>query len=120
MTVARLFAGLLLAALFAGCQTARPLYYWGHYEPQVYETYAKPGKSSVEQQIQKLKEDLAKGQGAHLAAHPGLHAHLGYLYAHIGQGDLARSEFETEKRLFPESAKFIDGLLTRAKPAATP
>ncbi len=116
----RLFAGLLLAALLTGCQTQRPLYYWGSYEAQIYQSYTSPGKVSPAEQIEKLKLDLEKARAANLPAHPGLHAHLGYLYTQTGQADLALQEFAAEKRLFPESAPFIDGLLARAKPAPTP
>lgn len=120
MTGLRLLAGLLLASLLAACQTQRPLYYWGNYEALAYQSYTTPGKATVEQQIEKLKEDLEKAKAANLPAHPGLHAQLGYLYTQAGKGELALREFETEKRLFPESAKFIDSLLARAKPAPAP
>ncbi len=121
MTPVRLFLGLLVAGLFAGCQTNRPLYYWGNYEPQAYHSYVAPGKVSAAEQIEKLKEDLAKGSAAKFPAHPGLHAHLGYLYIQVGKPDLALREFELEKQLFPESATFIDGLVARAKaPASQP
>lgn len=119
MTV-RIFAGMTLAVFLAGCQTAKPIYYWGNYEALAYQSYATPGKASAEQQIEKLKEDLEKAKAANLPIHPGLHAHLGYLYTQTGKSDLALQEFEIEKKLFPESVKFIDGLLAQAKPAAKP
>ncbi len=106
----RLLPGLLLA-LVTGCQTARPVYYWGNYEPTIYQSYAKPGKNSVDEQILKLQEDVTKAAAAGLSVHPGLHAHLGYLHATNGHNDSARKEFEAEKNLFPESAAFMDRML---------
>jgi hypothetical protein len=47
--------------------------------------------------------------------HPGFHAHLGYLYFQTGKLDQARQEFETEKAEFPESAVFMDRLLSNLK-----
>lgn len=108
-----------LALLLAGCQTARPLYYWGHYEPLSYQSYVAPEKAAPQLQIEKLKEDLEKAKAANLPAHPGLHAHLGYLYVQTGRVDLAQQEFEMEKKLFPESAVFMDRVL-KQPPSAAP
>ena len=43
---------------------------------------------------------------------PGWHAHLGYLYYRLGKADQARQEFQTEKAEFPESAVFMNRLLS--------
>jgi hypothetical protein len=116
-------AGALLAfvtLLFGGCQNARPLYYWGHYETLAYQSYVAPGKTSPETQIEKLKEDLQKAAAANLPAHPGLHAQLGYLYYQLGKYDEAVKEFEAEKSLFPESAAFMDRMLQQPKAPIAP
>lgn len=111
ISMSRFIFGALAALLLAGCQTARPLYYWGHYEPLSYQSYVAPEKATAQLQIEKLKEDLEKAKAANLTPHPGLHAHLGYLYAQTGRMDLAQAEFVTEKTLFPESAVFMDRML---------
>lgn len=117
--IKRIFSGVFVL-LLAGCQTARPLYYWGHYEPLTYQSYANPGKATPEIQIAQLEEDIQKAAAAHLPVSPGLHAHLGYLYYQLGKLDLAQREFETEKTLFPESGPFIDRLLKQPQtPPAT-
>lgn len=46
---------------------------------------------------------------------PGFHAHLGYLYFQFGKFDQAWQELETEEAEFPESAVFINRLLTNLK-----
>ncbi len=107
---------VLLTLLLAGCQTARPLYYWGHYESLIYQGYAKPGKAPPELQVERLQEDVQKAAAANLPVHPGLHAYLGYLYYQMGKLDLAEKEFAMEKTLFPESAAFIDHMLNKPKP----
>ena len=109
--------------LFAGCQTAKPLYHWGHYEPLAYQAHVKPEKAPPALQIEKLEEDLVKATAANLPPHPGLHAHLGYLYFSIGRVDDAMKHFDAEKRLYPEATVFVDSLVKAAKsapPAATP
>ena len=115
--MARLALGLILLVLLPGCQTQRSLFYWGHYEALIYQAYVAPAKAPTGLQIEKLQEDVVRAAAANLTVHPGLHAHLGYLYYQSGQTDLARKEFETEKTLFPESAVFMDRMLQPAKPA---
>ncbi len=105
---------LALVALLAGC--AKPtLYSWGQYEELIYVTYAAPGKAAPEMQIEKLEQDYQKARAANTRVPPGWHAYLGYLYFQIGKVDAAQREFETEKAEFPESAVFVDRLLTNLK-----
>lgn len=112
---------LLTAALLGGCQTAvKPLYYWGNYENQLYQTYRHPEKSGPAEQAAKLEEDLTKAAAQNLSPNPGLHAQLGFAYYQLGRLDAAEKEFTTEKTLFPESAVFIDRMLAKLKGTKTP
>ena len=106
-------AALALGAVVASGCGPGPLYYWGHYEPLVYEMYADPGDAEPAEQIDKLTEDIATAQSKGQAVPPGVHAHLGYMYLQQGNAMAARAEFETEKGLYPESTVFIDRLLTQ-------
>lgn len=103
------------ALLLAGCQTQRPLYYWGNYETINYLAYSKPEKATLETQREELEEDLTKAKAHSLPAHPGLHAQLGYVYYQLGRIDDAIHEFSTEKDQFPESAAFMDRMIEKAK-----
>jgi hypothetical protein len=103
------------ALMLAGCQTPPPtLYHWGAYEASIYRQLAAPDKGTPEQMATALEADVQKAAAANRPVHPGLHAQLGYLYHLTGRDDLARQEFETEKRLFPESAVFMDRMLGNA------
>lgn len=101
--------------LMAGCATSEPLYFWGNYEDLIYQMYMEPGAADTGTQVAKLKEDIGKASAAGKPLPPGVHAHLGYMYILQGDTHNAALEFETEKKLFPESAKFIDGLMGRLK-----
>lgn len=114
----RILLSLLIGTLFMGCQTARPLYYWGNYEALIYQSYTAPEKAPPEVQLEKLREDLEKAKAANLPPPPGLHAHLGFLYYTLGKYDEAQTEFETEKHLFPESAVFIERMLQQHQTSA--
>jgi hypothetical protein len=101
----------VLALVATGCQPAQK-YYWGSYEDLVYVSYAEPGKVSPEAQIKILEGDVSFAAAHHKALPPGFQAHLGYLYSKIGNKEAARSNFEAEKRQFPESTVLMDRLLS--------
>lgn len=106
-------AVLLGATFMAGCaQRAAPLYYWGAYQPQVYEYFKGDGKS-FEEQIIALEEDVQKARAQGATLPPGFHAHLGLLYLKAGKDDQVKQQFETEKTQFPESSSFMDFLLRK-------
>ena len=106
---------LVSCSIIIGCETTKPLYYWGDYETLVYEMYIEPGAADPATQIQKLKEDISEASAEGMHVPPGLHAHLGYMYFLQGNTNDAKLEFETEKKLFPEATKFVDGLMGRIK-----
>lgn len=108
-----LTAALVLAVVagLTGCATQpRSLYQWEGYQPQVYQ-YLKG--ESPDQQIAAMEKDLQtiSAKGNH--APPGFHAHLGMLYSISGRPDQVLAQFEDEKKLFPESATYIDFLLAK-------
>lgn len=103
---------IVLIALLAGC-AAPTMYSWGCYEDLVYASYKNPGKVPPEMQIEQMEKDIQKARSKNKPLPPGYHAHLGHLYYQVGKMDAARQEFETEKAQFPESAVFMDRLLTR-------
>lgn len=103
------------ASLMTGCTGIKPLYHWGNYEDLIYQMYKNPGSAEAGTQIEKLKEDLAQANSNGLHVAPGLHAHLGYMYFLQHDTTSAMNEFSTEKKLFPESATFVDGLMGRIK-----
>ncbi|KVH63273.1 DUF4810 domain-containing protein [Burkholderia cepacia] len=101
------------AMLLAGCAapTTPPLYQWNGYQPQVYEYFK--GQSSPQQQIDALEKALQEIRAKGNKPPPGFHAHLGMLYASVGNGHQATQSFEAEKALFPESASYMDFLMKK-------
>ncbi len=103
---------MLVALLLGGCATHRELYAWGGYEDLIYVSYSAPDKLAPQDQIGKLEADYQEARASEAHLPPGWHAHLGYLYAQTGNVDKARQELLAEKTQFPESATFVDHLLT--------
>jgi hypothetical protein len=108
-----LLLSLAASALLVGCGgSPKPLYQWESYNDQVYD-YLKGQSKGPEAQIDVLEQDLQKIHAAGNSPPPGYHAQLGLLYAQIGKGERVEKEFETEKKLFPESAAYMDFLLKK-------
>jgi hypothetical protein len=111
----RLVLGALAAAATVGCAARGPTYYWGSYETSLYEMYRQPGKALPETQVARLTEDIERAEAAGQRTPPGVHAHLGYMLYLQGNTGAAARELEAEKLLYPESARFVDGLLERLR-----
>lgn len=112
----RLTGILIAAALVTGCASqSSALYQWEHYQSSVYEYLKGDNKTD---QIAFLEEGLQKIHAKGKTPPPGYHAHLGMLYAGTGQDRLAIEQLETEKKLFPESTRFMDFLLKKYKKKA--
>lgn len=105
---------MTISASLTACQTNSQLYYWGSYEEQLYNQYNKPGKAPPELQIDKLSEDIEHAENSGKKIAPGVHAHLGLMYAAVGNMAAAEAAFNNEKTLYPESATLLDGMLQRA------
>ena len=99
-------------ALLTGCATqTAPLYQWDGYQPQVYEYFK--GKNSPQQQIDALEKARQQIAAKGAAVPPGFHAHLGMLYASVGNDQQAKQELLAEKQSFPESTVYMDFLLSK-------
>ena len=100
--------------LLTSCASNDTQYHWGEYENLVYKTHHTPGEVPPIVQIEKLQTDIEKAKASGKPVPPGVYAHLGLMYAASGNKELALSSLRKEKELFPESAKFIDGLIQRS------
>ncbi len=106
-------ASLVLASLVGCAQRGpAPLYSWGDFPRQQYETLARKG-STPEEQIRVMQNHAEQSVGSNRTLPPGFRAHLGLLHLQIGNFSAARASWEAEKTQFPESATYIDQLLKR-------
>ncbi len=110
----RSFLLIVLGFLFVGC-ASKPLYYWGHYEISIYDRLAKGNKEGPSKQIEWLRKDISFAQEKGLKLPPGFHGHLAMLYSETGDSQLSAEQLALEKKLFPESTVFIDGMLKRSR-----
>lgn len=108
---------MVLVSLLAlsACATRPTTFAWSSYEDLIYETYAKPGSLSPEEQISRREADFQKLQASGKPLHPGFHAQLGYLYSRIGKPAQAIRHFEQEATQFPESKRLMNRFIQRLK-----
>lgn len=101
---------LLLLAI-PGCAT--PLYDWGNYDASIYRLTV--NGAAVQGEIPVIEQDIERTRSREKRVPPGKFAYLGYLHAESGNSQRAKECFEMEKELYPESGRFIDGLLRRMR-----
>jgi hypothetical protein len=107
--------GLLVTLLLwlVGCAAKPTLYAWGRYEELIYLSYARPDKTDLVMQVGQMEQDYQKARAENKSVPPGFHAYLGLLYFQLGKMEQAQQEFMNEKKQFPESAVFMDRLMSR-------
>ena len=99
--------------ILTGCATtSKPLYQWGNYQRQVYESMKGDGTSPNEQ-LGALMAQAEKARASQESLPPGFRAHVGLVQLRLCQDGEARSMFEAEKAAFPEATTFMDFLLKR-------
>ena len=105
----------ITSLMLTGCVVNNPpIYHWGQYENLIYSMYLEPGSADPTMQIATLTTDIQRAAATGKNVAPGVYAHLGFMYALMGNVELSMQAFENEKALFPESAIFIDGMMNRA------
>lgn len=109
MIIRKLGAVLLVSIVVSACgsQAPKPMYEWGSYEPALYAHFKGEGNGN---NISVLEEEIQQANNKGEKVGPGVYGHLGLLYAKAGQKDNAQSAFNNEKRLYPDSAHFMNFL----------
>ncbi|MEQ1976009.1 DUF4810 domain-containing protein [Xenorhabdus sp. SGI240] len=110
-----LLGSLLVAESLVGCVNApKTIYEWGNYQSTLYQYYQQD-KTGPQEQLQALQKVVEQAKAKDNPVPPGLHAQMGLLYSNIGNIGDAFQQFEIEKNLFPESAPYMDFLLSKNK-----
>lgn len=105
----------LVFFLSAACAQRSTLYRWGSYQDSLTRLYSDHDNFEIAKELDLLSSQLDETLSSGERIPPGLYAHLGYLYDLSGDSEAAVSHMLEEKKLFPESAVFIDGILKRMK-----
>lgn len=99
-------------ALLTGCaQAPRSMYHWAGFQDQLYVHFKNDG-ASPDEQLRALVAGADMARGENLPLPPGFRAHMAMLCLRLGRDDDARAHLEGEKASFPESAQYMDFLLS--------
>lgn len=103
-------AALILSA-FTSCSSSQTLYSWHGYEEAFYQN----SKLQTEKTAMTLDKEYAKmfkkQHGIRKTVPPGVNAERGFLLLKDGKIEEAKTFFETEISLYPESEVFISRIL---------
>ncbi len=106
----------IAAALLVGC--AHPAHYeWGGYEDSLYHYYKDPTKAADHLEVLAVAARTGDASGK---TAPGVHAEYGYMLLTAGRNAEAVQEFEIGRRIWPESAVFMNRMIGLASGHAAP
>ncbi len=104
-----------LTSMFGCANQSKSLYYWGDYQNQVHDYLNATDGGDIHKQSAALEAGVEKAKASGKALPPGYHAQLGMLYYAQGNPESAAEQLQLEKLNYPESAAYIDHLLTKFK-----
>lgn len=110
-----LIGACVLAFFVSSCSSPKTLYSWYNYDDASH-MYAKKQTEETEQVLLKNFDKILKKQrGLRKVVPPGIYAERGYYFVKNGKIDEGVKMFEMEKKLYPESAVFMDRLIKNLK-----
>ncbi len=105
-----LIVALLSLSLLSGCASTR--HDWGAYESELYTFYKSPTDEEKQELTNELAKTFARCEEKGVNPPPGLYAEYGTFLFEEGDYDSAIEYYEKEKAAWPESAKFMDALIS--------
>ena len=106
---------LLFTAVLSGCKSTPPMYMYENYSESFYTLKKESGHDGDVQWKASLEGIIEKSNAKAIRVPPGIYANLGYIHLKANNYPKAIEFFEQEKNIYPESAKFMEKLITKAK-----
>ena len=102
-------AVFVAVAFIGGCAGPTTKYYWGTYEPALYQYYKTPAKvADLEVELSRVIQQAGeKGQ----RVPPGIYAEYGFVLQQQGKATEAAGYYEKEKQAWPESTVLMNAML---------
>lgn len=113
-----IFTAILSGALLSGCAANRQKYSWSGYDQALYDYYKHPGDTA--DYMKALRTAIDDAGRINKPVAPGIFAEYGYLLMQQKQYEKAAYFFGREKATWPESARFMDGMIKTARANGTP
>ncbi|CAB5510751.1 DUF4810 domain-containing protein [Achromobacter anxifer] len=109
ITLPLVAAALLLSA---GCAQNQGKYTWGKYDDALHSFYKQPGQSA--EYMAELEKTIQTAEAGKRPLAPGIYAEYGYMLMLAQRNGEAVTYFQKEKAAWPESARFMDGMIKTA------
>ncbi|PKI16790.1 DUF4810 domain-containing protein [Colwellia sp. 12G3] len=106
---------LLLTAILSGCKSTPPMYMYENYSESFYTLKKESGHESDVQWQSSLEKIITKSNAKSVRVPPGIYANLGYIHLKSNNYPKAIEFFEQEKSIYPESSRFMENLIQKAK-----
>ncbi|PCI52253.1 MAG: DUF4810 domain-containing protein [Gammaproteobacteria bacterium] len=107
---------LLFTAILSGCNTTPPpMYMYENYSESFYNLKKVSGDESDAQWQSSLESIIKKSNAKAVRVPPGIYANLGYIQLKANHYSKAIEFFEQEKSTYPESSRFMENLIQKAK-----
>ena len=106
-------AVIVFCLMFAGCSSVSSGgYYWGKYSYTYHDLLKEPSSNTRAAHEETLRDIIEKSKEKDLRVPPGVHAELAYLLLLRDANEEALAHFEIERKLYPESQRFLERLLS--------
>ena len=108
---------LVLALAAGGCATSS-LYYWGGYEESLYLREQDASDAAQARAFALVEDTIRESESRGARVPPGVYADYGYLLFRQGRRDEAVEAFRKEAAAYPESAPFMEAVISRVEGAS--
>ena len=106
---------LIFTAFLSGCKSTPPMYMYENYSESFYALKKESGHESDAQWQSSLESIVKKSNAKAVRVPPGIYANLGYIQLKSSNYPKAIAFFEQEKSIYPESSRFMENLIKKAK-----
>lgn len=107
-----LVSTLIASAFLFGCASHQTHYAWGQYDDSLYKYYKDPADADA--YMKTLEQVVQASDKAQRLVAPGLYAEYGYMLLQKKRAAEAIVYFDKEKKAWPESTYFMDGMIKNA------
>lgn len=105
-----------VALLSFGCATGqKPIYSWGGYSSTLYAYKKAPSEETMKAHKEALLSIMDESKKENLRVPPGVYCEYGYILLKEGKKDEAMRFLNLERETYPESAVFIERLISKTK-----
>jgi hypothetical protein len=102
----------LIPVVMSCTSQKKTLFYWGDYSNTLYNLKKTPNDENLAKHKNAIQAIITTSEKKKLKVPPGIYCEYGFILAKEGDTENARKYFELEAQTYPESAAFMEKLIT--------